>query len=122
MIHLMALWTVDSLIDRGPDFLRDFVRHPHTADEFAPEFSWLLLADSVGFESTWVRDTNPDLVPRWAEIAAVLYEGLVRGSRPQDDYARDIWARKATHYWGLAAAPVPPVVNASPATPEPHPI
>jgi hypothetical protein len=118
----MARWTVDSLIDQGPDFLRDFVRQPHAADEFAPEFSWLLLADSVGFETGLRRDTNPNAVPRWAEVAAILYEGLIRGSRPQDDLARDIWARRAARYWALAAASPPTMANASSTSPEPHPI
>jgi hypothetical protein len=117
----MSPWTVDSLIDQGPDFVRNFVRQPPLADEFAPEFSWLLLADSVGFEAGLVRRTDPALASRWADVAAVLYEGLVHGSRSEDELARDIWTRKATHYRGFAAQPVPRV-GTGPDAHDPRPV
>jgi hypothetical protein len=119
----MARLTVDDLIDRGPDFVRDFIRQPHGADEFAPEFSWLLLADVVGFEAGAVRNPDPPLAARWAEIAAILYEGLVRGCRPQDELARDLWTRAAARYRAQAAGtPAMPVSPVSPDAREPHPI
>jgi hypothetical protein len=117
----MAAWTVDSLIDQGPEFVRDFIRQTHTADEFAPEFSWLLLADAIAFDLGQVRTSSPALDTRWAEIAALLYEELAQHSRPQDDLARDIWTRKAARYRAMAANSHP-TVHAAPDAREPHPI
>jgi hypothetical protein len=120
----MARFTVEDLIDRGPDFVRDFVRQPHGADEFAPEFSWLLLADIVGFEAGAARGTDPAAAAKWAGIAAVLYERLAQGSRPQDELARDIWTRRAASYraWpnGLPTPNPGPLPTPSEA-PEPAP-
>lgn len=118
----MSKLTVDFLIDQGPAFVRDFIRQPHSPDEFAPEFSWLLLADVVAFEVGWAHD-RADLARAagWAEIASLLYEGLARGARPQDDLARDVWTRKAAHYRALAAGPTPPA-GPTPEAREPHPI
>jgi hypothetical protein len=119
----MAPWNVDDLTERGPDFLADFVRVRHHPGEFAPEFSWLLLAEVVELELSEARRTNPGLVPRWAEVAAILYEGLVRGLRPQDELAREFWPRVAAHYRAIAAGSVPRVNTANtPAASEPHPI
>jgi hypothetical protein len=117
----MPPWTVDSLIDQGPEFVRSFIRQPHRADEFDPTFSWLLLADAIGFDAGQARHTDPALAARWAEIAATLYEGLIRGSRPQDDLARGLWAKTAAHYRALAAGSAPPV-GAAPEALEPHPL
>jgi hypothetical protein len=117
----MPLWTVDSLIDQGPEFVRDFIRQPHLAEEFDPRFSWLLLADTIGFDVGQVRATNPALAARWAEIAATLYEDLAQNSRPKDELARDIWTRKAARYRALAAGSPPPLTT-SPTAREPRPI
>ena len=117
----MSRWTVDSLIDRGPEFVRDFIRQPRGAEEFAPEFSWLLLADAIGFEAGQARRNNQTLAARWADVAAVLYDGLVRGSRPEDELARSVWTRKAAHYRALAAGSPPPVA-ASPEARDPRPV
>jgi hypothetical protein len=108
----MARFTVEDLIDRGPDFVRDFVRQPHGTDEFAPEFSWLLLADVVGFEAGVARDADPVAAAKWAGIAALLYEGLACGCRPQDELARDIWTRRAASYRAWPNSP--PVPKPSP--------
>jgi hypothetical protein len=113
--------TIRSVINQGPDFVREFIHQPHDDREFAPEFSWLALADSVGLRVSLARDTDPTLAARWAEIAATLYEGLAHGSRPQDDLARDIWTRKAARYRALAAGSAPPV-GAAPEALEPHPL
>ena len=117
----MPSWTVESLIDQGPEFVRNFIRQTPTADEFAPEFSWLLLADAVAFDLGQLRTSNPTLAARWAEIAAVLYDGLAQKSRPQDDLARDIWTRKAARYRALATGSNPPV-DTAPSVAEPHPL
>lgn len=117
----MSRLTIDDLIGRGPAFLRDFIRQPHGAGEFAPEFSWLLLAEVVGFEADVARDKEPTTAARWAEIAALLYEGLARGCRPQDDLARDIWTRAAARYRAQASGSPPPA-SLSPDAREPHPI
>jgi uncharacterized membrane protein len=116
-----SCWTVDSLIDQGPEFVRNFVRQPHTADEFAAEFSWLLLADSVGFEAGQARRIDPALASRWADIAAVLYEGLVLGSRAEDELARDIWIRKAAHYRAVGVQ-LTPRVGTAPDAHDPRPV
>jgi hypothetical protein len=115
----MPRWTVDSLIEQGPEFVRNFVRQPHGADEFAPEFSWLLLADAVAFDVGQARTSSPTLAVCRAEIAAVLYEGLARNSRPKDDLARDLWTRKSAHFRALATNSVPPI-GATPDAREPH--
>jgi hypothetical protein len=112
-------WTVDSLIEQGPEFVRNFVRQPHGPNEFAPEFSWLLLADAIAFDAGQARTSSPALSARWAEIAAILYEGLARNSRPQDDLARDIWTRKAARYRDLAAGSAPALSGVTDAR-EPH--
>jgi hypothetical protein len=117
----MARLTVEDLIDRGPDFLRDFIRRPHDAEEFAPEFSWLLLADTVGFEAGVARDTDPAMASKWAGIAAVLYDDLVRSCRAQDELASEIWTRAAARYRGQVVGSVPPT-GVSPDASEPHPI
>jgi hypothetical protein len=113
--------TVGDLIERGPGYVRDFICRPHDDNEFAPEFSWLLLAEAVGIRVSLNRTSNPSLAARWAEIAAILYEGLIRGSRPQDDLARTLWAKTAVHYRALAAGSPPPV-GAAPDSREPHPL
>src|SRR5947199_345046 len=103
--------TVGDLLDRGPGYVRDFINRPHDDNEFAREFSWLLLADSVGVRVSLNRTSNPGLAARWAEIAAVLYEGLIRGSRPQDDLARSLWSKSAAHYRALANGTPLPVAS-----------
>lgn len=118
----MARWDVDSLVGQGPDFVRQFVNQRHDPDEFAPEFSWLLLAEVVGFEADFGAPANPTLAARWAEIAALLYEGLIRGSRPQDDLARSIWTRTAARYRALAAGTTPSPVHPPSDAREPHPL
>jgi hypothetical protein len=117
----MTRFTVEDLIDRGPDFVRDFIRQAHGSDDFAPEFSWLLLAEVVGFEADVARDKDPGTAARWAEIASLLYEGLARGCRPQDDLARDIWTKRATAYRAWPAT-VTASVGVSPEARETHPI
>jgi hypothetical protein len=109
------------VIGRGPDFVRRFIEQPHDNSEFAPDFSWLALADSVGLRYSLTRDTNPTLAARWAEIAATLYEGLARGARPQDDLARDIWTRKAAHYRAVGVQ-LTPRVGTAPDAHDPRPV
>ncbi len=115
------LITIRDLLDRGPAFVRAFIDEPRELNEFTPEFSWLLLADSVGVQYSIARDNDPAAAACWADIAADLYEGLVRGLRPQDDLARDIWSRKAARYRAQAISSLPPA-NVAPDTREPHPI
>src|SRR4051812_49835051 len=117
----MTRFTVEDLIDRGPDFVRDFIRQPHGSDDFAPEFSWLLLAEVVGFEADVARDKDPATAARWAEIASLLYEGLARGCRPQDDLTRDIWTRRAAAYRAWPAT-VATSVGVSPDARQTHPL
>ena len=112
--------TVGQLISGGPGYVRDFIQQPYGDHEFAPEFSWLALADSVALRVSLTQKTDPALAARWAEIAAVLYEGLARSCRPQDELARDIWTRAAARYRAQASGSAPPA--ASPDTREPHPI
>lgn len=117
----MTPWTVDSLIDQGPEFVRDFIRQTHRADEFDPRFSWLLLADSIGLQVSLIRDEDPALAARWAEIAAILYDGLIQGSRPEDDLARSLWAKNAAHDRALAAGSPAPVAGSADAH-DPRPV
>jgi hypothetical protein len=96
--------TIRYLIDQGPEFILEFVKHSTGAEVFAPEFSWLLLAEAVGLRVSMHRTTNPSLAVRWAQVAALLYEGLAQGCRPQDELARDTWTRAAEAYRTQAAS------------------